>query len=161
MKGELSSILGIGGILIAALILFGMYIVYHRRKNRRQLMSRSGRTGAPGPPGNTVMRNWRLSRDTGKTESRTGFRLTPSPGMIWIWTGFLCWPIIPALISGRDICMIFSIHLPFPGRPGPAGNTDRIFCGTRVRAGAGAVSVLEDGKPGRQPVFDAVYNLAM
>lgn len=40
MNGELTSIVGIGGIIIAMFGLFGLYVFYTRRKNRRRLMAR-------------------------------------------------------------------------------------------------------------------------
>ena len=40
MNGELTSIVGIGGIIIAMFGLFGLYVFYTRRKNRCRLMAR-------------------------------------------------------------------------------------------------------------------------
>ena len=121
MKGELSSILGIGGILIAALILFGMYIVYHRRKNRRQLMSRIRQDWGSWPAREYSYEE--LAAIAGYWENRKQDRFQID-SITW---NDLDMDRIFMLANhtgsyiGEDICMIFSIHLPFPGKTWTGG----------------------------------------
>lgn len=161
MKGELSSILGIGGILIAALILFGMYIVYHRRKNRRQLMSRIRQDWGSWPAREysyeelaAIAGYWEnRKQDRFQIDSITWndldmdriFMLANHTGS-YIGEGYLYDLLHTPSFSREDLARRETLTAYFAEHESEREQVQYLFWKT--------------GKPGRQPVFDAVYNLA-
>lgn len=161
MSGELTSILGIGAIILVLFAVFGLYIFYIKRKKRRLLMQRIREDWGAWPSREYSYQELEAAAAFYRNKDGGGFRvdditwedldmtrifmLANHTGS-YIGEGYLYYLLRTPSFSQEELSRQEELAEYFAGHEAEREAVQFLFWST--------------GKPGRDSVFDAVYNLA-